>query len=288
MKKLLLASGLLTLLSAGTVASAHADTVYRNYNSSTGEHLYTANKYEWSQLPLESSSWQQDSVTFNAPSTGANVYRVYNPNSGEHLFTISSYEKNSLLKLGWKSEGVAFHSGGKTPVYRLYNPHAGVGAHLDTANAYEKTVLQKTGWKYEGVAWYAEGQGSVSISSGTYYANVGPTVSAKIVIESKSYKEYDAGVYQGTGIAWGSLNKVEYSHLMTYTSKANASWYDSSVSGDFYVGNANYLYHGSTAGILKCQLYPAGTKQANQILSRMQYLIKYQGRVVVGNNAPQR
>lgn len=158
MKKSIIFIGTATLL--GLLAgSASASTVYRSYNITTGEHLYTANKYEWSQLPNEGNSWYQDSVTFNAPSKGANVYRLYNPNSGEHLFTMSNFEKNSLVKIGWKYEEVAFHSGGKTPVYRLYNPHAGVGAHLDTANAYEKSVLQKSGWSYEGIAWYAQSQG---------------------------------------------------------------------------------------------------------------------------------
>ena len=103
-------------------------------------------------------------MTFTEPTTGANIYRIYNPKSGEHLFTNSAYEKNVRVSEGWRNEGVAFHSGGNVPVYRLYNPHAGVGAHLDTANANEKKVLQSRGWKYEGVAWYALSQGVVGTS----------------------------------------------------------------------------------------------------------------------------
>nr|WP_125194933.1 hypothetical protein [Lactococcus termiticola] len=102
-------------------------------------------------------------MTFTEPDTGANVYRVYNPKSGEHLFTTSSYEKDSLLKIGWNYEGVPFHSGGSTPVYRLYNPKAGIGAHLNTANVNEKNTLVSQGWTYEGVAWYAKAAGSTTI-----------------------------------------------------------------------------------------------------------------------------
>ena len=57
----------------------------------------------------------------------------------------------------WRSEGVAFYApktGGK-PVYRLFNPNAGLGAHFVTKDAYEKNVLTHAPkeWKYEGVAW---------------------------------------------------------------------------------------------------------------------------------------
>ncbi|MBG1279297.1 hypothetical protein [Lactococcus lactis] len=159
---LIVASAVVALGVVGSLSASHssADTVYRNYNKRSGEHLYTSH-YEWTTLPKIASDWTQDSVTFDEPATGANIYRVYNPNSGEHLFTSSSYESSQLVKIGWRSEGVAFHSGGKVPVYRLYNPAAGIGAHLDTASAYEKNQLVKVGWKYEGIAWYALSQGAV-------------------------------------------------------------------------------------------------------------------------------
>lgn len=83
------------------------------------------------------------------------VYRVYNPNSGEHLYTESLYEANSLSKLGWHKEGIAFYStaSGKAD-YRLYNPKAGIGAHFETESSYERDQLVKEGWRYEGIAWY--------------------------------------------------------------------------------------------------------------------------------------
>lgn len=161
----LVASGIVGNLG---VSGALADTIYRNYNTVSGEHLYTSH-YEWVTLANTTSDWTQDSVTFDEPATGVNIYRVYNPNSGEHLFTGSAYEASQLMKIGWRSEGVAFHSGGQIPVYRLYNPAAGIGAHLNTANSYEKSQLIKVGWRYEGVAWYALGQGATAVPQKTVW-----------------------------------------------------------------------------------------------------------------------
>ncbi|WJQ76285.1 hypothetical protein LLNCDO700_13875 [Lactococcus cremoris] len=44
--------------------------------------------------------------------SGTPVYRLYNPNSklGAHFLTMSSYERDSLVKAGWKSEGIAFYT----------------------------------------------------------------------------------------------------------------------------------------------------------------------------------
>ncbi|GBG96760.1 CAP domain-containing protein [Lactococcus termiticola] len=146
----------------------HAATIYRNYNLLTGEHLYSSYN-EWNTLPTKSAYWQQDTVTFSAPSKGASVYRLYNSRSGEHLYTTGLNEKNTLARRGWTYEGVAFHSGGKVKVYRLYNPKAGIGAHLNTASSLEKNTLVKRGWKYEGIAWYAN-------ASGTTPANITVTL----------------------------------------------------------------------------------------------------------------
>lgn len=135
--------------------------VYRLYNKKSMEHLYTADAYEYKHLPELSSDWVREGVNFKeykkSDSTTVNVYRVYNPKSGEHLNTTDSNEVKVLTSKGWQSEGVAFYApkaDGK-PVYRLFNPKAGIGAHFMTADSYEKSVLTKAPkeWKYEGVAW---------------------------------------------------------------------------------------------------------------------------------------
>lgn len=124
-------------------------------------------QYEWRSTslhwrPFEAQSlkkvgWSYEGVGWVAPTTGSNVYRVYNPNSGEHLYTSSAFEKDSIVKAGWKYEGVSWHSGGKLPVYRLFNPKA-TGkqeSHHYTLNTYERDNLVRSGWKSDGVAWNA-------------------------------------------------------------------------------------------------------------------------------------
>ena len=85
-----------------------------------------------------------------------NMYRMYNPNSGEHFYTSGKKERNTLVKAGWKYEGVGFKAPEKsnTPIYRLYNPNA--GDHHYTSNTKERDSLTNAGWKYEGVGWYED------------------------------------------------------------------------------------------------------------------------------------
>ena len=83
------------------------------------------------------------------------VYRLYNKWSGEHLFTTSSDEYDSLAKLGWQQEGVAWQSPTTStmPVYRLYNPWS--GDHHYTASKKEYDELHALGWNQEGVIFYS-------------------------------------------------------------------------------------------------------------------------------------
>lgn len=79
------------------------------------------------------------------------VYRLYNAASGKHLFTTAKKEKNALVKAGWKSEGVAFKTGGKKLVYRLSKD----GGHVITMSEKEVQKLRTSGWTYEGIAFKA-------------------------------------------------------------------------------------------------------------------------------------
>lgn len=129
--------------------------IHRLYNMNEGQHHYTGALFE--AQSLKKVGWSYEGVGWVAPTTGSNVYRVYNPNSGEHLYTSSAFEKDSIVKAGWKYEGVSWHSGGKLPVYRLFNPKA-TGkqeSHHYTLNTYERDNLVRSGWKSDGVAWNA-------------------------------------------------------------------------------------------------------------------------------------
>ncbi len=88
--------------------------------------------------------------------TSVTMLRLYNPNSGEHFYTSSEREKNSLVKVGWSYEGIAWvgPAWSNTPVYRLYNENS--GDHHYTTKAKERDSLVKAGWKDEGIGWYSD------------------------------------------------------------------------------------------------------------------------------------
>lgn len=86
------------------------------------------------------------------------IFRVYNPNSGEHLHTMNSNEKDSLVRLGWRYEGVSMvvTNTGKQ-LFRIYNPNS--GEHHFTLNMNEINMLKRAGWRYEGIAWLTPNSG---------------------------------------------------------------------------------------------------------------------------------
>ncbi len=107
------------------------------------------------------------------------VYRLYNPNNGEHLFTVDVNELQTLVGLGWRSEGARFTEYGDTDdpdifagtgdleiVYRLYN--RGNGDHLYTTSAEEVAALvqlmpNNEGWVSEGMAFLAPTSSDVPV-----------------------------------------------------------------------------------------------------------------------------
>ena len=44
------------------------------------------------------------------PSEGDEVFRFYNPYSGDHHYTMDKDEYGHLGEIGWRQEGVVFHS----------------------------------------------------------------------------------------------------------------------------------------------------------------------------------
>ena len=130
------------------------NAVYRAYNSSNGEHLYTTNYEEFKVITK--NGWDDEGIAFMSESKekGQAVYRVYNPNSGLHHYTTDVNEKNALVSLGWNDEGVSFYTSKNpkdTPVYRVYNEND--GNHHYTMNANEALALISMGWKNEGIAF---------------------------------------------------------------------------------------------------------------------------------------
>lgn len=138
------------------------------------------------------------------PATKAiNLYRVYNPNTGEHLYTTSTFERDSLVRLGWKNEGIAYKvsstATGNQAVYRLYNKNN--GKHFYTTSSYEKNQLVKAGWYYENIAWYAPTQGTKVYRA--YNPNNGEHLYTTSAYEVSSITKVG---WKAEGIAWYSLN----------------------------------------------------------------------------------
>lgn len=131
-------------------------TIYRLYNPSSGEHLYTPDKNERDVLS-QKHGWVYEGVGWVAASGGSPVYRLYYPPTGDHHYTMDAYERDTLSsKYGWIYEGIVWYSDGDIPLYRQYNPKLKAGSHHYTMDAYEsKIICSKHGWIYEGISWYA-------------------------------------------------------------------------------------------------------------------------------------
>lgn len=146
----------------------HSNTglrVHRLYNSSTQTHLWTTDTNEIRRL--QNSGYINEGVAFTsistvrqevAPPTGQELtYRFTKMPGNRHFWTKDVYERDSMIRAGYKYEGVAWRVSQKAtslPVYRLYSPT--MKKHLYTTDAYEKDVLNRTSsWRYEGIAWYS-------------------------------------------------------------------------------------------------------------------------------------
>lgn len=107
------------------------------------------------EVAFETSS--QHKATSGASSEKATVkmvpvYRLYHAQSAENLFTASKKERRTLVKAGWRYQGVAWMAPQKgAPVYRLSHPKT--WAHRYTTSAAERKRLMRAGWTDEGVAW---------------------------------------------------------------------------------------------------------------------------------------
>ncbi|SEQ22993.1 CotH protein [Lachnospiraceae bacterium RM5] len=131
--------------------------VYRVFNLKTGEHLYTKSLAEKNHL-TSGKTWRDEGILCYVPKMSSSpVFRVFNPNTGEHLYTMSSNEKNTLIRLGWRYEGIAWYSDTSkdVPIYRDCKPSQSKFNHNFTSSLIEHNHLTATSaWRSEGIAWY--------------------------------------------------------------------------------------------------------------------------------------
>ncbi len=83
-------------------ADTSGQTVYRLYNLSTGEHLYTHSSRERAQCVR--LGWMDEGIGWIGAQQGDPVYRLYNPNArgGDHYYTMNRKEAEFLTSVGWK------------------------------------------------------------------------------------------------------------------------------------------------------------------------------------------
>lgn len=128
--------------------------IYRLYNSSTNNHLYTKSWNERNKAESK-AGFEYEGVAFYrcTEEGGRPVYRLYNPNNGRHFFTVSEAERDKAdKKTSYSYEGVAFYACGDTRVYRLYS--AREQKHFYTKSTSERDKLVKeTSFVYEGTAF---------------------------------------------------------------------------------------------------------------------------------------
>ena len=132
--------------------------MYRLYNPNSGEHFYTSDPAERSNLI--SLGWNDEGIGWYAPShSDTPVYRLYNQYGGEHHYTTSLAERDNLVSLGWSDEGIGWYSDDqeRVPLYRQYNPNEFANNHNYTTSRAENDWLISLGWRAEDIGWYGVG-----------------------------------------------------------------------------------------------------------------------------------
>lgn len=126
----------------------------RLYNPYSGEHLFTTNSYEASDLVSRGWNSEKSDGLVNLKE-GTPVFRLYNEWTGDHHYTSDTNEVNACIKQGWTNEGIQFCSDedATTDVYSMYNPYATKFYHHYTADANEMAKMQADGWRQENVKW---------------------------------------------------------------------------------------------------------------------------------------
>lgn len=147
------------------VSAAETRDLYCLYNPSNGEYLYTINAEEKAKIE---GVWIYQGVVCTLPvSSSKPIYRLYDAKNAKHLYTSNALEIDTLVKQGWRQEGVAFYVSETeaNPIYRFFNTTTGDHA-FGTAN--NISALTSKGWKQEGVAF-----GCVSVNNDFKYSNIG-------------------------------------------------------------------------------------------------------------------
>ncbi len=176
-------------------ATLGVEAVEGLYNPNSGEHLFTTDDLEVSNL-VNNHGWNYEGVKWKAPySSKVPVYRLYNPNTGDHHYTTSLDERNTNLLQGWVNDnngnpvfyGADSADPDAIPVYRLFNPNETTGTHHYTTSAKEKADCVTAGWNDEGSTFsgypkdYEPVKEELTVSISNTTPKVGNTLVATVV-----------------------------------------------------------------------------------------------------------
>lgn len=220
-----------------STSSSISYPVYR-LNGSRG-HLYTMNSTE--RDALLNSGYTDEGIAFNAPSAflsapappqgKTNVYRLIN--GTEHLYTSSLSEADSLLRGGWKYEGITLTSPTtptSTPIYRLYGQ-----GHIYTASAAERDYLVGNGWSYEGIGWYVDNNTPPVYrfyTNGTHFYTT--ELNEALAVTNKGAKS--------EGVAFGTSQDI---HVPVYRMHNGTNhFYTANVNELLSLANTSWTYEG--------------------------------------------
>lgn len=139
----------------GWVAPQSSSTpVYRLYSGT--DHHYTKDANE--KASLEKAGWKYEGIGWYSSDDSKSfpLYRQYNPNvnpkamrnnAGSHNYTTSKGENDSLVRVGWRGEGIGWYAIGEgTPVVETSSSGSSNGGA--SAVQSDSVLVTKTGSKY--------------------------------------------------------------------------------------------------------------------------------------------
>ncbi|HBP01254.1 MAG: hypothetical protein UY41_C0042G0003 [Candidatus Moranbacteria bacterium GW2011_GWE1_49_15] len=208
--------------------------VYRFYNSSNGDHFYTASENEKDKITNNLSTlYQYEGIAFyslpdDSIESASPIYRFHNSSSGDHFYTADGNEATSLSNL---SKKITF------PIYRFYSPSNGDHFYTISETEKNKLVANPTFFKYEGEVFYAYPDSSVDPALSPVYRFYNSTTGDHLYTILENEKESllnNAGsgyVYEGT--AFYAYVEELSGTLPVYR------FYDSSSGDHFYTISEN-------------------------------------------------
>jgi len=154
-------AGLFGLSAAESAEMAFINPMYRLYNQSNKDHIYTTSETEISDLTAAGAGWVLEGmigVVYPNPRPGTvPLYRLYSAAAKDHIYTINEAQKNNLVIAGWSYQGIACNvrsdqASDMLPVYSLFS--AAGQDHIYTTSDTEKNDLVSAGWVNQGALFY--------------------------------------------------------------------------------------------------------------------------------------